>query len=103
MKTRVSVAVAALLVACLVSWSGIQETLAQPKEVKAPAAPKWEYKRAEFDVGAPSDAALNKLGEEGWELVTGVGGYPYEVRSGNTPERSLGYTKVIYVFKRPKQ
>jgi hypothetical protein len=97
-KTRVSILVATIVVACL-AWIGTQTTPAQPKEVKGPAVSKWEYKRAE----SPSDAALNKLGEEGWELVTAVGDYPYSFSGGSNPSGRSGFTKVMYIFKRPKR
>jgi len=99
MNMRVSALVVAVLVASLVVWGGIQQTAAQPKEAKTPAALKWEYKRVE----TPNDADLNKFGEEGWELVTVVGGYPYSSSGGSSPGGGSGFTKVIYVFKRPKQ
>jgi len=86
---------------------------AQTKESKAAAPTKWDYKRVEN----LTDAVLTKLGEEGWELVTVLGGQPYvEESKASTPagpfasghpvvtttKNTIGYGKQIYVFKRPR-
>ena len=54
---------------------------------------KWEYKTVST-LGTANEAALNKLGEEGWELV----GYSFAKRSaGEANDNSH------YVFKRHKR
>ncbi|KUO65193.1 MAG: hypothetical protein APF84_08655 [Gracilibacter sp. BRH_c7a] len=64
---------------------------------------KWEYKtvafdgkglfKSKFEFDAESDAELNKLGNEGWELVTMVS--PISAMTGST-------VKLIATFKRKK-
>jgi hypothetical protein len=111
MKTSALLGMSAAAFACAV-LIGMQPMLspAQQKEAKAPAPTRWEYKRAEN----PSDAALTKLGEEGWDLVTVLGGQPYvEQSTTSTPpvvaggpvtttKNAIGYGKSVYVFKRPR-
>ena len=107
MKPHASIVVAVIVTAWAMAI-GIQRTCAQPKDVKAQTPSKWEYKRAE----SLSDTALSKLGEDGWELVTALGGQAYIASSatsvGLTPRNTsttntIEYGKVIYVFRRSKQ
>ncbi len=53
---------------------------------------KWEYKKVSMPY-TDHDAALNKLGEEGWELV----GYSFK------PAAGVGTDYSYYVFKRVKR
>ena len=54
------------------------------------AAPRWEYKTYVHEgTGWAADESLNKLGEEGWELVSGA---------AKTAKQEL-----LYVFKRLKK
>jgi len=59
---------------------------------------KWEYKIVEYSIGTfsqdkpPEAGELNKLGEEGWELVSA-----FQAVSGYG--KGMG---VILVFKKPK-
>ena len=105
MKTSTRLfAVAALLVGCIVAWSGMNSP-AQEKAKGvgiAPApVPKWEYKLttlSELDENAEKE--LNKLGEEGWELV----GSPSVVSARPQPQGSAGTsTKVKLIFKRAQR
>ena len=94
--------VAALLVACVVAWSGMNSPAQEKgREVPAPVAPKWEYKVAtmsEFD--ERTEKELNKLGEEGWELV----GAPGVVSARPSPQGSAGTTTTVkLVLKRAKR
>src|SRR5438132_1018113 len=115
MKTRALFGTAAAAVACVV-LIGIQPVTspAQQKEPKAAAPTKWEYKQVEN----PNNAALAKLGEEGWEIVTVLGGQPYVTETTSRQSESLvgnfagktitalvtgtkntsAYGKLIYVF-----
>jgi hypothetical protein len=103
-------AVTALLVACVVGWSGMNSP-AQEKDKKgkgvgigpAPVVPKWEYKVTTLeqnDKDADTEKEINTLGEEGWELV----GAPSIVTSPRQGQGNLGTsTKVKLIFKRPKK
>jgi hypothetical protein len=118
MKTRAFLAVAATILACAV-LIGIRPSMvpAQDKEPKAAAPPKWEYKQVE----SPTAADLTKLGEEGWEIVTVLGGQPYVKDSKvfgpaaggpqpvgpvapliSTRFNTIEYGKLVFVLKRPK-
>jgi hypothetical protein len=71
------------------------------REVPAPVVPKWEYKvttLSDFDDRAEKE--LNKLGEEGWELV----GTPGVVSASPSPQGSAGTsTTVKLIFKRAQR
>jgi hypothetical protein len=54
------------------------------------AKQKWEYKVLEFTPDAKTEEALNKLGDEGWELVS-LTYYPSNNRD-----------HVLWVLKRPR-
>ena len=43
------------------------------------------------------EEALNKLGEQGWELLAVTGGQPFVVSPG-----TVGYADTVYYLKRPK-
>ncbi|MBM4073117.1 MAG: DUF4177 domain-containing protein [Planctomycetes bacterium] len=64
-----------------------------PSAGQAPAAQarvRWEYKTLDHvGPGRPADKTLNKLGDEGWELVS--------VAAPSSRQ------ELIYVFKRQKQ
>jgi hypothetical protein len=88
--------------------SALGSSRAQDKEDKGKAViptapvPKWEYKVALLgEDDATAEKELNKLGEEGWELV----GTPSRVSSGSTGSGAAGAvsTKVRLIFKRPKK
>jgi hypothetical protein len=50
---------------------------------------KWEYKVLQFSAELAGFGEINKLGKEGWELVTAI------------PKTELGITDAIYfIFKR---
>jgi hypothetical protein len=91
--------VAALLSLAIAWWPG-HESLAQEKGRAAfPPLPKWEYKV--MALGGDDQATekeLNKLGDEGWELVGTPGVTSSTAGSGGTVS-----TKVRLIFKRPKQ
>jgi hypothetical protein len=99
-------AVAALFVACITCWSGM-ESRAQEKDEKGkfaaglPPLPKWEYKVVAMDKGdSDVEKELNKLGDEGWELA----GAPSIVTSPFNPNGAGAVsTKVKLIFKRPKR
>lgn len=99
---RVLLPVAGLLVALAVAWSIFGSASAQDKkgEPVRPAA-KWEYKavRPESDrrdvSTAKMEAALNKLGEEGWECVGTIS----EVVGS---EQQGMWTQAVLICKRPK-
>ena len=95
-------AVAALLVTCVVAWSGMNSPAQEKgREGPAPVVLKWEYKvttMSEFDERAEKE--LNKLGEEGWELV----GAPGVVSARPQPQGSAGTsTTVKLILKRAKR
>jgi hypothetical protein len=86
-----------------VIWTVFGPVAAQDKkDVPAPPAAKWEYKVIRPEPNRRSiaedkmEAALNKLGEEGWECVGTVG----EV-TGGEPQGTL--TKAVLILKRPKR
>lgn len=74
------------------SWPG-KPPAAEAQEKDKPAAVRWEYRHVDVsDRLSPKDvdATLNKLGEDGWEVVTvyKAGAEPADAR---------------YVLKRPKK
>jgi hypothetical protein len=108
MRTSYRVFVLAVVFAlCAACWSGVNSPAQEKKakEEKGVGAvvpvPKWEYKVAALeseDKDAEKD--LNKLGEEGWELV----GAPSIVTSPRQGQGNPGTsTKVKLIFKRPKR
>jgi hypothetical protein len=112
MSRRFAIGIAIAVIFAL--FIGIRPSTApaQQKEPKATATSMWEYKQ----VDAPAAADLSKLGEDGWEIVTVLGGQPYVKASTisgpttegftNTPKshtaNTIEYGKLVYVFKRPK-
>jgi hypothetical protein len=105
-------AVAAVLVACVVPWSGTNSPAQEKKEDKgkgggsALVVSKWEYKVTTLgprDRDADTEKELNKLGEDGWELV----GTPSSVTAPQQAEGNQGNpgisTKVKLIFKRAKR
>lgn len=85
-----------ILVALLFIGSSADAVLAQEnaKEKPAPPAMKWEYKVMNVeDNPAETNRVLNKLGEDGWELV---GITPGRSRFSGTADR------MILICKRPK-
>ena len=79
------VAALAVVLAAL-AWVG-GPTAAQPAPA-AKAAAKWEYKTTSLRGGSLTNEALNKYGDDGWELVA-VAAVP-------------GRNETVYYFKRPK-
>ena len=71
------------------------------EEPKAPQGVKWEYKEVAEDRLA-DEGGLAKLGDQGWELVHVDPKLPYLTRTNPAGETSVGYTKRVYYFKRPK-
>ncbi|HEY1403798.1 MAG TPA: hypothetical protein VGB05_06710 [Pyrinomonadaceae bacterium] len=61
---------------------------------------KWEYKKL---VGYAGELELNRLGEEGWELVTVVAGGAERTEGGKDSDVSWGAEEVYVYLKRPKQ
>jgi hypothetical protein len=63
--------------------------------------PKWEYKLMVLaDDDPANEKQLNKLGDEGWELVGTASSVSSEARGqGSAPIR----TQVRLIFKRPKK
>jgi hypothetical protein len=104
---RAVLSVVALSVSLVVLWSVFGPVAAQDKKGE-PARPvmKWEYKIVvPSEIGATEgreikgdkmEAALNKLGAEGWECVGTVS----EV-TGSTQQGT--WTRATLICKRPKQ
>jgi hypothetical protein len=71
---------------------GAVTCLAEAPAGKAASRPQWEYKTVTGDglveLGKNEQAGLNKLGDDGWELVSVTPGQ--------------GFSKAVYYFKRPK-
>ena len=105
-------ALAALFALGVACWAGVGSEAQEPqkqdgpqvKKKKAEAGwavlpiPKWEYKVTDF--GGDDKAVeeeLNKLGDEGWELV----GTPTRTSGGG--DGRVARSKVSLVFKRPKR
>jgi hypothetical protein len=63
MKVKGSLAFLALLAVCVcaLGWTAYGQRRERDTERRV-----WEYKRVDLDYG---EAALNKLGADGWELV----------------------------------
>jgi hypothetical protein len=108
MKTSYRVFVVAVVFAlCAACWSGAdspaQEKKAKEQKGVGAAVPvaRWEYKVATIsEVDERAEKELNKLGEEGWELV----GAPGVVSARPAPQGSAGAsTTVKLIFKRPKR
>lgn len=98
-------AVAAFFALGAVSWSGLgsaaQEKGKEEKgvTVRGPDSPKWEYKITLW-AGDESQKDMNKLGDEGWELV----GTTSDVSSpGRNQGSSAINTQVRLIFKKPKK
>lgn len=81
-----------LLIAFLIALTGILISLQFFNEnISAKDKDAWEYTSLEVSTAGPSGVSqINKLGDEGWELVA------------IEPTRTAG-TYHIYVFKRPKK
>lgn len=99
--------VAALFVLGAACWSGLsfaaQEKGKEDKgvTVRGPDSPKWEYKIAELsEDDKASEKEMNKLGDEGWELV-GTTSNVSAPRSGQGSSKIS--TQVRLVFKKPKK
>jgi hypothetical protein len=83
-------------------WSG-PDSQAQEKKGKGgpPPLPKWEYKVTVLGgEDQETEKELNKLGDEGWELV----GTPSQTTARPAGMGGAGAisTKVRLIFKRPK-
>jgi hypothetical protein len=94
----------ALGVAC---WSGLGSSTAQEKgkeekgkrSVEPP--PKWEYKVTVLgDDDKAAEKELNKLGDEGWELVGTASNVSADARGQGTAPTM---TQIRLIFKRPKK
>ena len=96
-------AAVALFAVSTVCWSGLSSpSSAQEKKgepvVAAPAVPKWEYKIVMLDAdNAQAEKEINKLGDEGWELVGTASDTVANPGGGRIS------TKVKLFFKRPKK
>lgn len=88
MKTRIYWLAGALLVFCLLGWTGLSQSTKPPQPVTP--KPVWEYKVVN-SWNNMSEADLNKLGADGWELVQFESGIRH---GGNETPR--------YLFKRAK-
>ena len=101
-------ALAVVFALCAACWSGVSSPAQEKKakEEKGAGAvvpvPKWEYKVIRPETNRREvaedkmEAALNKLGEEGWECVGTVG----EVTGS---EAQGTWTKAVLILKRPKR
>jgi hypothetical protein len=105
MKRSVNVALAAgLFTVSLLAGRGLnaqapaQDKTAPAGKASAAAALKWEYK---IVFGGSDEAELDKLGEEGWELVATAS----RVSGGGTRNGTGGgvHSTVQFIFKRPKR
>jgi hypothetical protein len=117
MKPTALLITAAAAITCVATASFWPAALpAQQKEPNA-ARSKWEYKQVEN----PTAADLTRIGDEGWEIVTVLGGQPYVKDSKtfgpgpggplpvgpaavlqSTTGNTIEYGKLIYVLKRPR-
>jgi hypothetical protein len=81
-----------IVIALALGGLGAVTCLAEAPAGKAASRPQWEYKTVTGDglveLGKNEQGGLNKLGDDGWELVAVTPGQ--------------GFTKVAYYFKRPK-
>lgn len=91
--------VTAVMLAGVVALGGVAYSAANPAGRTEPAAPKWEYKvvrAGQLAQPAPSgDAltdALNKLGDDGWELV---GVVPDATPAMPSPPRDRGFGQPV--------
>jgi hypothetical protein len=99
-------ALAALFALGVACWSGMGSPAQEKKKAPfgvapPPPLPRWEYKVTGLEKDdQAAEQALNKLGDEGWELV----GTPSTVSASRAIEGSAAIsTKVRLVFKRQKQ
>jgi hypothetical protein len=83
----------------LLAWMSLSRSPGE--EPKALQPIKWEYKEVAEDKLA-DEGGLAKLGDQGWELVQVDAKLPYLTRTNPAGETSVGYTKRVYYFKRPK-
>ena len=83
----VAISVFATLAVCL-GWFGFNQTA----EAQVSNAQRWEYKAVDKGLVTVSEDKLNKMGNEGWELVA----VETQQVNGDTHQ-------VRYVFKRLKQ
>ncbi len=101
-RKRVLLSAVGLLATLAAAWSALGPAAAQDKkgDPARPAA-RWEYKVVRPEGGRRDvsedrmAAALNKLGEEGWECVGTVG----EVTGS---EAQGTWTKAVLILKRPR-
>jgi hypothetical protein len=102
MSSRLFAAVAFFALA-LALWSGHDSPAQEKGKGVGPPLPKWEYKVTALGTDEKAtEKELNKLGDEGWELV----GTPSETSArGTATGGGAGTisTKVQLIFKRPKQ
>ena len=75
-----------------------QDKVAPTGKASAATALKWEYK---IVFGGSDEAELDKLGEDGWELVATAS----RVSGGGTKNGTGGgvHSTVQFIFKRPKR
>jgi hypothetical protein len=76
-----------------IAWPWRAPATAQEKPV--PVSQKWEYKVVQVSDAVLFKDDFNKLGDEGWELCSGVGWL--DDKDVLSPFRGR------YVFKRPKR
>jgi len=91
MRSKILTAVV-FVVGCMTG--GVASQLAVPKARAGTNPPRWEY----FCTQSATDpaAAMNKVGAEGWELVT-VSSSKLEHHFNNDYETAM----MLYCFKRP--
>ena len=64
MSRRILVPLAAVAVVLLTGWT----VVAQSQE-RAPVARAWEYQELQLSARVEATPALNRMGDQGWELV----------------------------------
>ena len=91
--------VAVVLAVAAIGWISFSPSTGQ--EPKASARVKWEYRELSEEK-LTTEGGLDKLGEQGWELMQVDPKLPYLTRTNPAGVTTVAYTPRLYYFKRAK-